>query len=332
MHSIHAEDEKSKVKKNGRWGKQYKDKRNWVEYNEELVIRGRMIFDLDFVQKWDAELKRMNSGKRGSPYLFPESFMRFMMIWKQYLDYRGLEGMARSLVDLGIMPYYGDYTTIWHRIHNMRPCLDVSGLESISIGTDGTGFKTNNAGAYRVTKYGDQDAKRRKHLVVIITADVKTKHVIGIEVHIEGQGPSEPETAQKHTMEAVMNNINVRGFYGDGAFDTNDLFTLMHQIGAQPVIKIRKNASPDHYKGSKYRRRAIREYQNKGYRSWSEKNDYGMRWPCTEGIFSAVKRKFGENCVSRSTNGLISEGYQRIWVYNYMNQGAKKEARSLNRR
>ena len=91
-----------------RWGKPYKDRRDWKEYNEELVIRGRMIFDLDFVQKWDIELKRMNSGKRGSPYLFPESFMSLMVIWHQYLVYRGLEGIARYLVDLGIILYYGD--------------------------------------------------------------------------------------------------------------------------------------------------------------------------------------------------------------------------------
>ena len=40
----------------------------------------------------------------------------------------------------------------------------------------------------------------------------------------------------------------------------NDLFTLMHQIGAKPVIKIRKNASTDRYREAKYRRKAIREY------------------------------------------------------------------------
>ena len=289
-----------------------------------------MIFDLDFVQKWDIEPKRMNSGKRGSPYLFPESFMKFMMIWKQYLDYRALEGMARSLVNMGIIPYYGDYTTIWHRIHDLQPSLDVSGLESISIGTDGTGLKTNNARSYRTNKYGDPDAGKRRHLVVIITADVRTKDVIGIEVHIEGHGLSEPESAQKHVREAVMKGKNVTEFYGDGAFDTNDLFTLMHQIGAKPVIKIRKNASTDHSRGSKYRRKAIREYQNNGYRQWAEDNAYGMRWPGTEGIFSAVKRKFGENCVSRSLEGLEAEGYQRIWVYNYLNQGAKREVKSLN--
>ena len=151
-------------------------------------------------------------------------------------------------------------------------------------------MKTNNAGSYRITKYGDPDAMRRKHLVVIITADVRTKRIMGIESHVEGTGPSEPETAQKHVREAVMKGINVREFYGDGAFDTNDLFHLMHQIGAKPVIKIRKNASTDHHRGSKYRRKAVREYREKGYRQWAEENNYGMRWPGTEGIFSAVKR------------------------------------------
>ena len=310
-----------------RWGKPYKDRRNWVEYNEQLVIRGRFFFDLDFVKQWDSELREMNSGKRGSPYRYPESFMQFMLLWKQHMDYRALEGMARSLVDLGIIPQYGDYTTVWYRIHDLKPDLDISGLEYAEVGTDGTGMKTNNAGAYRIMKYGDPDARRKKHLVVIITADVKTKKIIGIESHVEGTGPSEPETAEKHMKDAILHGVKVREFYGDGAFDVNDLFDLTHSLGVKPVIKIRKNASTERCRGSKYRRKAIREYREKGYRSWAKENSYGMRWPGTEGIFSAVKRKFGENCVSRSTEGLEAEGYQRFWIYDYINQGAKRVAR-----
>ena len=148
--------------------------------------------------------------------------------------------------------------------------------------------------------HGYPDAMRRRNLFVIITAYVKRKRIISIESNAEETGPSEPETAQKHVREAVMKGIKVTEFYGDGAFDTNDLFHQMHQIGAKPVIKIRRNASTDCYRGSKYRKRAIKEYQNKGYISWLEDNDYGMKWPGTEGIFSAAKRKFGENRVKRS--------------------------------
>ena len=59
-----------------------------------------MIFDLDFVQKWD--------------------------------------------VDLGVIQYYVDYTTIWHRINDIWPCLEISKLESKFIGMDVTGLKTVN--------------------------------------------------------------------------------------------------------------------------------------------------------------------------------------------
>ncbi|MEM3907369.1 MAG: IS5/IS1182 family transposase, partial [Nitrososphaerota archaeon] len=45
---------------------------------------------------------------------------------------------------------------------------------------------------------------------------------------------------------------------------------------------------------------------------WPSLNHYGMGWPGTEGIFSAVKRKFGKNTVSRSEEGLLAEGYQRF--------------------
>ena len=117
---------------------------------------------------------------------------------------------------------------------------------------------------------------------------------------MEGTGLSEPEIAGKRMKDTILHGVNVREFYGDGAFDTNDLFDLTHSIGARPVIKIRKNASTDHYKGSKYLRKTIREYKEKGYKTWAEENSYGMRWSGTEGIFSAVTRKFGENCVSRS--------------------------------
>ncbi len=37
-----------------RWGNPHKDERNWVEYNEELVIRETFFFDLDFVDQWNA--------------------------------------------------------------------------------------------------------------------------------------------------------------------------------------------------------------------------------------------------------------------------------------
>ena len=116
------------------------------------------------------------------------------------------------------------------------------------------------------------------------------------ESHIEGDGPSESETAEKHMKDAILHGVKVNKFYGDGAFDTNDLFDLTHSIGARPVIKIRKNAYTEYSRGSRHRRRTIRIYKEKGYDRWAHENSYGMRWPCTEGIFSAVKKVRRELC------------------------------------
>ena len=55
-----------------------------------------------------------------------------------------------------------------------------------------------------------------------------------------------------------------------------------------------------------------------------------MKWMGTKGIFSAIELIFGENCVSRTVNSLEAEGYQRIWVYDYINQRAKMEVKSQN--
>ncbi len=73
LHTTLAYHRISRMIEMSRCGKPYKDKRNWKGYNEELVIRGKFIFDLDFVEQWEDELIRMNQGKRGSPYRFPAS-------------------------------------------------------------------------------------------------------------------------------------------------------------------------------------------------------------------------------------------------------------------
>ena len=103
------------------------------------------------------------------------------MLWHQYLDYRCLEGKARSLKKMHIIPEYGDFTTVWYRIHDLKPDLDISGMQYAELGTNGSGLKSSNAGSYRIMKYGDPDTGKRKHPVVIITANVRTMRIIGVQ-------------------------------------------------------------------------------------------------------------------------------------------------------
>ncbi|MEM4115970.1 MAG: hypothetical protein QXP59_08220 [Saccharolobus sp.] len=44
-----------------------------------------------------------------------------MAVWHQLVDYRGLEGIGRMLTKYKLIPYFGDYTTLWNRIHKIKP-------------------------------------------------------------------------------------------------------------------------------------------------------------------------------------------------------------------
>ena len=99
--------------------KKYVDNRNWPEYNEQLVVRGKFYLDFSFVRNWDKELERMNKGKEGAPYKFPDSYIKWLSVWKQWTDYRSLEGISRALAAQGIIPAFQDYTATWNRIHDL---------------------------------------------------------------------------------------------------------------------------------------------------------------------------------------------------------------------
>ena len=64
------------------------------------------------------------------------------------------------------------------------------------------------------------------------------------------------------------------------------------------MIKIRKNAT-DWYKGSRYRRREVREYRYKGYDRWSRENGYGMRLYWTQ---LELDNLIEETCLYRHTS------------------------------
>ena len=53
---------------------------------------------------------------------------------------------------MGFLPQYNDYTTIWHRVHDMLPEIKLLIEKELKVATDGSRLKTNNAGEYRVFK------------------------------------------------------------------------------------------------------------------------------------------------------------------------------------
>ena len=243
--------------------------RDWREYNEELVVRGTFYLDFSFVENWKEELQQMNEGKVGRPFKFPEGFIQWQAVWHQWVDYRGLEGIARVFKEKNIIPQFDDYTTIWYRVSKFVPTIKLPTRKELEIATDGTGMRMSNGGVYREFKYGKKTG-RKKYVVVTITADVKKKKLLDFDVHIEGEGDSEPKSAAKHIKKLRKAGNKITKFAGDGKFDTNEMFDVLRD--AKSAIKIRKNAKLRLTK-SKRRKEEIKKYRKLGYKRWAEETE-----------------------------------------------------------
>mgnify|MGYP003394176647 CR=1 FL=1 len=236
---------KTKHPKGKKWksstGRPYEDKRDWPEYNEELVVRGEFFLDLDWVDSWDDELEKMNECKRGRPYEFPESLIELQAVWNQWINFRSIEGITRKLVEFSQLPKYNDYSTASRRVIKVETSFELPKQGFCSASSDGTGMKMNQAGEYKYDMYGRK--KKKNWLKVTITANPLTKNLLDIDVHVEGKGPSEPDIAMQHLNNLWNNGITVDKFWGDGAFDVLELFNLLEKHNTESAIPIRENAS-----------------------------------------------------------------------------------------
>lgn len=310
-----------------RWGKPFEDNRDWPEYNEELVVRGEFLLDFDWVKNWDEELAGMNDGKVGPKFQYPETLIELQAVWAQWLSSRELEGCTRQLAEQGILPAFNDYTTIWRRIQKVDSKIVLPPNAVVEVSSDGSGLKMNCRGEYKETKYGDR--KRKKFIRVVITANPQDKKLLAVTATIEGEESSETKLAMGQMSSIISEGKTISKAYGDGAFDTRPFFNFLQKHDISSAVKIRANASTK-ANGSMRRAREVKAYQSEGYEKWAKNRNYGMRWPGTEGIFSAVKRKFGERVKSKKKENMCLEAERRFWAYDCIAQYAKTQEQNKN--
>ena len=297
--------------------KKYQDKRDWVKYNEELVMRGCFYINPRFLQTWNEEIKQMNAGKVGQPYFYPKSMIEFLAVLSPKYDVRALEGIMRALSKA----YYDfpaiSYSQINRRINALDLVFPVENNNIVFddiVGCDGTGIKVSNRGEWMRQKW-----KIRRGWIKVTMLGNKNGKIIDVSVGIE--------TAKENSAFRRMLKIHHKSIgttYGDGTYYTKANFELCRQLKINPVFKIREDAS-DNANGSMFKKKFVQEYKKLGYKKWSKKNRYGNRWLCTEVIFSAVKRMEGEYVRATKKENMFHEAKMKFWVYRKI-----KEANSTN--
>ena len=192
--------------------------------------------------------------------------------------------------------------------------------KEMSVSTDGSGIKMNMSGEYFEQMYGKGD--RKKFIKVVVSADPFEKDILKIEVSLEGEGLSEPDIAEKHMKELIKNGIDIGRFFGDGSLDKHNLFDFCDQHKINTSIKIRENADPE-AEGSWRRSIEVKKYKKLGYKKWAKQNKYGRRWTGTEGIFSAVKKIYGERVRAHKVENMCLEAKRKFWAYQIIKKYAE---------
>jgi len=284
--------------------------RTWCSYNESLVKRGEFFISLEFLETWFEELAAMNTKKRGRPYEYPNGLMQFCSVIYTFfgLPYRQTEGVLRGLGKRFGFPA-PDYTTPFRRMQKIEfdiPQTD----EPIVVALDSTGIKVTTRGEWMHKVWNGEE--RKGWIKVHISADVRTKKLCAIEVTNEKCHDCQ---VFPKLLEPVPRIADV---LADGAYDTRECFNYLDKRGVGPPgIRVRDNASTKPHR-CWLRQQAVLERRKLGYKGWKEKHDYGMRWPGSEGIFSAVKRCFGESVRATSQDGMVREVKRRFCLYSLL--------------
>ena len=294
---------------------------DWPSYNRSLVRRGEILFSYDFLDTWGYELDRMNEGKKGKPFVFPNSFILIIgyIRYSFHLPYRQTEGIIKATGKRlpSKSPSYGHICKRINRLYiDIKRDKADDGDDYIIVSIDSTGIKVTNRGQWMSEKWNKQN--KRGYLKIHVAVDIKTKEILALEVTDEKIHDGKIlRKLVNHVLDSSNsrgpNKIKIKSVLADGAYDSNTNFRYLEDKKIKPGIKVRKNSvvSPKNYRLRN--KEAIR--QTKDLLKWKKKSKYGYRW-MAETTFSSIKRMFGEHTLATRFQNMVKEMMIKISLYN----------------
>jgi len=208
-----AKKQSKKVKNNDKKPKNNNKKkhkvRNWREYNEMLVNRGRLDVWIEesVLEDWYAK----PTGKQGAQPKYSDLsiqlVLQFGKVFHQKL--RQTEGLVRSIFNLmNIDLDVPDHTTIGRRGGSIEVKLPKDTKENITVIVDSSGLKVYGEGEWKVRKHGY--SKRRTWRKFHLGIDPQDGEIRAVEVTENNVSDSEVAPALLDQEE-----VDIEAFAGD---------------------------------------------------------------------------------------------------------------------
>src|SRR5207237_2239152 len=160
-------------------------KRDWKNYNKQLVNRGKINFWVDpkILQKCEEQKRK----KAWRPLLYSDALIQSMCYirFKFHLSLRETEGFFQSLIFfIKMVSKVPCYTQICRRMKRLQlPAELVAKKDVTDIVLDTTGLKVHGAGEWHEEKYGGRKRWKKLHLALdpesgkLVLAELTDEHV-----------------------------------------------------------------------------------------------------------------------------------------------------------
>jgi len=205
--------------------------RNWKEINRKLIKRGEFLINPRFLSTWIDEIRQMNAGKVGQPYLYPKSLIEFLAYLHCHgIPYRQCQGILEGLSNNYAYRFpVISYTQICRRMN----CLEIdfrSTEQNLIVAIDGSGEKVSNRGEWIRHKW-----KVRRGWIKVVIMGTPDGKVVDVRV---GNENLDERKAGRGMIRA--NHKRLTKVIADGAHDCRELSIFVSDMESKLQLRYGK--------------------------------------------------------------------------------------------
>lgn len=278
--------------------------------DDKYIRRGVCLAIPELFGDWKQELARMNEGKRGAQFEYPDSLIDFAARVKDYT------GMASRVVEgflLGLSAFVPnieqcDHSTLCRRINEFAKVLKTRGGPVIAI--DSSGLTPARRGGWLAFKH----RKKQSYVKVHFAVDVRNGKILEFAVTPDSVHDNKvfPQLVAGAAKRSRLKKALADGAYDDAKNDQS-LKNQGIKFVAPPRKNSRVNRKPPPEEAARNQR--VREWKRLGKKKWRKKNGYGKRW-AVETKYSTWKRIFGENLSAKTPKAVEAEVRRKVFLLN----------------
>lgn len=291
--------------------------RNWKEYNESLVNRGRLDVYVDeyALENWNSE----PSGRQGAQTKYTDLAiqitLQFGKVFSQKL--RQTEGLVDSIFKLmNVKLDVPDHTTLNRRSGKIEIKLPKSAKDNIVLVVDSSGLKVYGEGEWKVRKHGWSKRRtwRKIHLAISPDGEIRAAEL------------TENSVTDSEAVPGLLKQeeVSIDKFAGDGGYDKKIVYDVGRKEGIREfLIPPQRNAVVWQHGNSKSpphpRDENLRQIRKTTRQRWKEKTGYHVR-SLVENTMFRYKTIFGDKLNARKFNNQKTEFLIGVSILNKMSK------------